>query len=135
MPRHPSVYGNLLREYIARNGAACWLVNTGWTGGSFGVGERMPIRITRGLLDAALDGSLDSAPMRTDPVFGFSVPTEVPGVDGKLLDPRSTWADKTAFDAQAGKLAQMFQTNFARFADQVDAEVLAAAPEMRHAAE
>ncbi len=93
MPRHPTVYGNLLRDRIAAGGATCWLVNTGWTGGSYGAAGRMPIKVTRALLAAALDGSLNSAPMRVDPVFGFEVPSQVPGVDPAILDPRSTWSD------------------------------------------
>ena len=100
MPRHPSVYGNLLRELIAAHGVDCWLVNTGWTGGAYGVGQRMPIAATRALLAAALDGSLDGAEFRTDPNFGFAVPVAVKGVDSAILDPRSTWADKAAYDTR-----------------------------------
>ncbi len=135
MPRHPSVYGNLLREKIARHGATCWLVNTGWTGGIFGVGHRMPIRATRALLAAALSGELDKVEFRTDPNFGFDVPVDVPGVDKKLLDPRQTWADKAAYDTTARKLVEMFQKNFSRFESHVDADVRAAQPEARVAAE
>ena len=93
MPRHPSVYGNLLKERIAKGGVQCWLLNTGWTGGKYGVGKRMPIKATRALLNAALDGSLNDAEFRKDPNFGFDVPVSVPGVDDKILDPRSTWAN------------------------------------------
>ena len=135
MPRHPSVYGNLLRDLIARHGVSCWLVNTGWTGGKYGEGSRMPIGATRALLTAALDGSLNAAPMRTDPVFGFEVPTDVPGVDGAILDPRSTWADPAAYDQQAQRLVAMFQNNFSKFETHVDPEVLDAAPDLRAAAE
>ena len=135
MPRHPSEYGNLLRELIARHGADCWLVNTGWTGGAYGTGKRMPIKATRALLAAALDGSLKTAEFRTDANFGFEVPTEVPGVDSAILDPRSTWADKAAYDRQAGRLAGMFTVNFGKFESHVDAAVLGAAPGMREAAE
>ncbi|MEJ8575035.1 phosphoenolpyruvate carboxykinase [Microbaculum marinum] len=135
MPRHPSVYGNLLRDLIARHGVSCWLVNTGWTGGRYGEGRRMPISVTRGLLTAALDGSLRSVPMRTDPVFGFEVPIEVSGIDPAILDPRSTWADPAAYDAQARKLVAMFQANFDKFDSHVDPEVRAAAPDMQAAAE
>ena len=88
MPRHPSVYGNLLKERIAKGEVDCWLVNTGWTGGKYGVGKRMPIKETRALLNAALDGSLKNAKFRKDPNFGFEVPVEVPGVDTSILDPR-----------------------------------------------
>ena len=94
MPRHPSVYGNLLKERIAKGGVACWLVNTGWTGGKYGVGNRMPIKATRALLNAALDGSLNDVEFRRDVNFGFDVPVAVPGVDTAILDPRGTWTDK-----------------------------------------
>ena len=99
MPRHPSVYGNLLRDLIARHHVDCWLVNTGWTGGKYGVGRRMPIRVTRRLLTAALDGSLSRADFRRDPYFGFAVPTSVPGVEPHILYPVKTWQDKAAFAA------------------------------------
>jgi phosphoenolpyruvate carboxykinase (ATP) len=135
MPRHPSVYGNMLRDLIARHKVDCWLVNTGWTGGKFGVGRRMPIKATRALLDAALSGALKSQPMRTDPVFGFQVPTALPGVDPAILNPRDTWADKAAYDAQARALVGMFGKNFAKFEVHVDADVKAAAPTLRQAAE
>jgi len=128
MPRHPSVYGNLLKERIARGGADCWLVNTGWTGGKYGVGHRMPIKATRALLDAALDGSLNHAEFRTDPNFGFKVPVAVPGVDSAILDPRATWADKAAYDAAAARLVDLFNDNFAQFAEHVDQGVRDAAP-------
>src|SRR5690606_34280508 len=135
MPRHPSEYGNLLRDLIARHGVDCWLVNTGWTGGKFGVGSRMPIKVTRALLTSALDGSLRNATFRTDKYFGFAVPTAVPGIDSKILDPVETWADKAEFDKTARSLVAMFQKNFAKFEDHVDAEVKAAAPDIKQAAE
>ena len=128
MPRHPSVYGNLLKERIAKGGVNCWLVNTGWTGGQYGTGSRMPIKITRALLNAALDGSLNSAEFRTDPNFGFKVPVAVPGVDSQILDPRATWADKAAYDATAKKLVGLFIDNFSEFAEHVDQSVLESAP-------
>lgn len=128
MPRHPSAYGDLLQSLIARHGVRCWLVNTGWTGGPYGFGERMPIRATRALLDTALDGSLSAAPMRTDPVFGFEVPIEVPGVDASILNPRNTWADTSAYDVQAARLAEMFIDNFAKFEGHVGQAVRDAAP-------
>ncbi|WP_323717029.1 phosphoenolpyruvate carboxykinase [Paracoccus aminovorans] len=127
MPRRPEVYGKLLQEKIAKTGAACWLVNTGWTGGAFGTGKRMPIKATRALLTAALDGSLNQVQFRKDPNFGFEVPVSVPGVDDKLLDPRQTWADGAAYDAQAKKLVAMFSDNFAQYADKIDDDVRAAA--------
>ncbi|MGE0213577.1 MAG: phosphoenolpyruvate carboxykinase [Parvibaculaceae bacterium] len=135
MPRHPSVYGNLLKEKIARHDVACWLVNTGWTGGAYGTGSRMPIAVTRALLSAALDGSLAGAPMRRDPKFGFEVPTAVKGVDPKILNPRETWADPRAYDEQAAKLVDMFVKNFSKFEAHVDADVKAAAPAFKAAAE
>ncbi|TNE59499.1 MAG: phosphoenolpyruvate carboxykinase [Alphaproteobacteria bacterium] len=128
MPRHPSEYGNLLRDLIAQHNVGCWLVNTGWTGGAYGEGSRMPIKATRALLAAALDGSLNGAEMRVDPNFGFEVPVAVSGVDTQILDPRSTWADAGAYDAQAQKLVAMFIDNFEKFLDHVDPDVKAAAP-------
>ncbi|AKM07292.1 phosphoenolpyruvate carboxykinase [Pelagerythrobacter marensis] len=128
MPRHPSVYGNLLKKRIAEGGVQCWLVNTGWTGGKYGVGQRMPIKATRALLNAALDGTLANAEFRRDPNFGFDVPVSVPGVDDGILNPRSTWADKDEYDRTAGKLVQLFIDNFAPFADHVDQGVRDAAP-------
>ena len=128
MPRHPSVYGNLLKERIAKGGVDVWLVHTGWTGGIYGVGKRMPIRVTRALLAAALDGSLNNAPFRTDPFFGFQVPITVPNVDMQILNPRDTWADKDAYDAKAKALVNLFIANFEQFADHVDAGVRDAAP-------
>ncbi len=130
MPRHPSVYGNLLKERIARGGVKCWLVNTGWSGGLAtmeGI-KRMPIKATRALLNAALDGSLNNAEFRQDPHFGFEVPVEVPGVDTKLLDPRGAWADPDAYDRTARDLVSKFIANFRQFADHVDEAVRAAAP-------
>jgi phosphoenolpyruvate carboxykinase (ATP) len=128
MPRHPSVYGNLLKDRIAKGNVSCWLVNTGWTGGKYGVGRRMPIRETRALLNAALDGSLDHAAFRTDENFGFEVPVAVPGVDSLILNPRDTWADKADYDATAAKLVKLFIDNFAKFEAHVDQSVREAAP-------
>ncbi len=130
MPRHPSVYGNLLKERIAKGGVQCWLVNTGWTGGKAtdpGI-KRMPIKATRALLNAALDGSLNGAEFRKDPNFGFEFPIAVDGVDSKILDPREAWTDKAAYDATAQKLVQQFIDNFAQFVDHVDEGVKEAAP-------
>src|SRR3546814_4840433 len=118
MPRPPSVYGNLLKERIARGGVDCWLVNTGWIGGRYGEGTRMPIKATRALLNAALDGSLNQAEFRTDPNFGFKVPVAVQGVDPAILDPRRTWADDQAYDAAAARLGDLLVENIAQFAGQ-----------------
>ena len=128
MPRHPSVYGNLLKERIYAGGVKCWLVNTGWTGGGYGVGHRMPIAATRALLNAALDGSLNNATFRVDPNFGFEVPTACPGVDPHILNPRDTWDNKEAYDATAQKLVRQFIENFAQFENHVDEGVRNAAP-------
>ncbi|WP_172327809.1 phosphoenolpyruvate carboxykinase [Mangrovicoccus sp. HB161399] len=127
MPRRPEVYGNLLRDKIAKHGATCWLVNTGWTGGAYGTGSRMPIKATRALLTAALDGSLNEATFRKDPNFGFDVPVTVPGVDAGLLDPRSTWTDKDGYDANAAKLVKMFSDNFEQYLAHIDEDVKAVA--------
>jgi len=128
LPRHPSEYANLLRDFIAKHHVDCWLVNTGWTGGKYGVGRRMPIRVTRRLLTSALDGSLNRADFRRDPYFGFAVPTSVPGVEPHILYPVKTWQDKAAFAETAKHLIAMFRENFKRFEDHVDDAVKAAAP-------
>ncbi len=135
MPRHPSTYGNMLRDLIAKHKVDCWMVNTGWTGGKFGVGSRMPIKATRALVEAALAGKLKTQPMRTDAIFGFQVPLALDGVDPKILNPRDTWADKAAYDAQAKALVDMFTANFAKFEAHVDGDVKAAGPALRQAAE
>ena len=126
LPQPPMVYARLLGEKLAEHDAAVWLVNTGWTGGPFGEGERMPIKATRALLTAALSGELDGVEYRTDEVFAFEVPVQVPGVDSSLLDPRSTWRDPDAYDAKARELATMFRDNFTRF--DADDDVVAAGP-------
>jgi phosphoenolpyruvate carboxykinase (ATP) len=129
MPQPPQVYARMLGDKLAEHGATVWLVNTGWTGGPFGQGHRMPIAATRALLEAALSGGLDDAEMRVDPVFGLEVPVAVPGVDPSLLDPRTTWDDPGAYDAKARELATMFRENFAkRFAADADEAVAAAGP-------
>jgi len=135
MPRHPSEYGNLLRDLIAQHQADCWLVNTGWTGGAYGTGTRMPIKATRALLSAALDGTLAHIEMRVDPHFHFRVPVSLPGVDQRILNPRDTWSDGAAYDAQATKLVAMFRDNFRKFEAHVGADVLQASPHLAHAAE
>ncbi|WP_299476328.1 phosphoenolpyruvate carboxykinase [uncultured Roseibium sp.] len=135
LPRHPSEYGNLLKKLIAEHNVDCWLVNTGWTGGAYGTGERMPIKATRTLLQAALSGALKGSEFRTDPNFGFEVPVSVPGVDPVILTPRETWDDRAAYDLQASKLVQMFVDNFEGFERHVDTTVLSAAPSLRTAAE
>jgi phosphoenolpyruvate carboxykinase (ATP) len=128
MPLPPGRYAELLGERLQRHGADVWLVNTGWTGGPAGVGHRMRLSHTRAMIEAALSGSLDAVPTRRDPVFGFDVPTAVPGVPDDVLDPRGTWADPAAFDAQSTKLAAMFNDNFRRFEGQVPEAVRNAGP-------
>jgi phosphoenolpyruvate carboxykinase (ATP) len=127
-PQAPTVYAKLLGEKLDRHDATVWLINTGWTGGAFGEGHRMPIEATRALLAAVLSGDLDAVDFRADPVFGFQVPTSAPGVDESLLDPRSTWADPEAYDRKARELAQMFADNFATKHATAPAEIAAAAP-------
>jgi phosphoenolpyruvate carboxykinase (ATP) len=135
MPRHPSVYGNMLRDLIILHDVDCWLVNTGWTGGKYGVGRRMPIEVTRRLLNAVLDGSLKDADFRTDPYFGFAVPTSLPGVEPHLLNPAKSWVDPAEFEETARKLVGMFAENFTRFETEVDDEVRDAQPRVAIAAE
>jgi phosphoenolpyruvate carboxykinase (ATP) len=115
LPQQPTVYARMLGEKLDEHGSAVWLVNTGWTGGPYGEGQRMPIAATRALLRAALEGELDAVEYREDPIFGLAVPVEVPGVDPTLLDPRSTWSDPEAYDKKARYLAERFKENFERF--------------------
>src|SRR4051794_7124545 len=130
LPQPPAVYARMLGEKLDRHGSTVWLVNTGWTRGPFGEGERMPIAATRALLEAALSGGLEGVAYRTDELFGFAVPREVPGVDSKLLDPRSTWRDPDAYDRKARELATMFRDNFTKFADDAGPDVTAAGPRL-----
>ncbi len=133
MSRHPVVYGNMLRDLIEQHNATCWLVNTGWTGGRYGVGQRMALPVTRTLVNLALAGHLDHVPMEQDPIFGFFRPTEAPGVNAALLRPRDTWSDKAAYDIQAHKLVALFADNFRKFVAHVDSNVRLAAPALRAA--
>ncbi len=129
MPQPPTVYAELLRERLEQHGATAWLVNTGWTGGPFGEGERMPIAATRALLHAALSGELHEAEFRVDDLFGFEVPLDVPGVLTRLLEPRSTWRDPDEYDRKARELAQKFTENFERrFAAETGPKIAAAGP-------
>jgi phosphoenolpyruvate carboxykinase (ATP) len=115
LPQPPSTYAQMLGEKLDEHQPRIWLVNTGWTGGPFGEGRRMPIAATRGLLRAALAGTLETAAFRVDPLFGFEVPVKVPGVNATLLEPRSTWSDPERYDRKARELARMFRHNFERF--------------------
>ncbi|HEC05982.1 MAG TPA: phosphoenolpyruvate carboxykinase (ATP), partial [Thiolapillus brandeum] len=128
MPLHPDRYAELLGQRLEEHGSTVWLINTGWTGGPYGVGERISIPYTRAMVNAVLDEKLDDAPMRKDPIFGFEIPLHVPGVPDEVLFPRDTWTDKAAYDAQELKLAKMFQENFRKYADQATEEILAASP-------
>ena len=128
LPRHPGEYAAMLEERLARHDVPVWLVNTGWTGGPYGTGERMNIDHTRTMVRAALNGELDSVAFTTDPIFGVEVPTSVPGVPTSILTPRDTWQDPAAYDRQAAQLARMFAENFALYADGVSEEVRAAGP-------
>jgi phosphoenolpyruvate carboxykinase (ATP) len=130
MSLHPTVYGRLLSENIAKNGTRVWLMNTGYTGGPYGVGKRMSIGHTRALLNAALDGKLDNVKYEKHPIFGVEVPTDAPGVPAQVLNPRETWADKGAYDEKARLLAKLFADNFQQFADQASPEVVAAGPKV-----
>jgi len=123
MPRHPSVYARLLGDKIRHTGAHCWLVNTGWSGGSYGVGTRMAIQHTRALVRAALDGRLAEVPTENHPIFGLAMPTACPDVPAEVLNPRNTWADKDAYDQTARELSARFEANFKQFEAYVDDEV------------
>jgi phosphoenolpyruvate carboxykinase (ATP) len=128
MALHPTAYAELFGRRVTEHGASCWLVNTGWSGGGYGVGERIAIKYSRALLRAAISGQLADVEYRTDPVFGLAVPRHAPGVPDELLDPRSTWADGAAYDAAAQDLARRFTDHFRDYADAAGAEVVAAGP-------
>lgn len=130
LPLNPNVYARGLGERIARHNARVWLVNTGWTGGAFGVGQRMKISHTRAMISAALSGALDSVGYQKHPVFNLDMPTSCLDVPSSVLDPRSTWSDKAAYDAQARKLATMFIDNFKTFEADVDPSVIKAGPQI-----
>ena len=115
LPLRPKVYAKLLGEKIAAHGSRVWLINTGWTGGPYGVGSRMKLGYTRAMIHAAFDGLLDDVAFETDPIFGLSIPTECPNVPAEVLNPRNTWADKDAYDAQATRLHGMFEANAKQF--------------------
>jgi phosphoenolpyruvate carboxykinase (ATP) len=131
MPLHPGVYARLLGEHINKLGVRAWLVNTGWSGGPYGVGARMKIGHTRAMVRAALSGALDGVAVDHDPIFGLGIPREVPGVPAEVLVPRNTWTDRAAYDAQARTLAEMFAKNFTTYASEVSPEIRAAAPRPR----
>ena len=129
MPMHPGVYADLLSDKMAEHGATAWLINTGWSGGSYGEGKRMKIKYTRAMLNAALDGELDDVEYVTDERFGFEIPTSCEGVPGEVLIPRQTWSSGESYDEMADKLASMFNKNFERYSEGVSEAVNAAAPQ------
>ncbi len=129
LPLPPQKYATMLGERLDRHGASCWLVNTGWSGGGYGVGSRMKLAYTRAMVRAALAGQLDDVPCRADPVFGLNVPQSCPDVPSEVLDPRGTWSDPNAYDAQAKKLAGLFVDNFRRM-DGVDPSLAQAGPRL-----
>ncbi|HEX5044202.1 MAG TPA: phosphoenolpyruvate carboxykinase (ATP) [Candidatus Polarisedimenticolaceae bacterium] len=131
LPMHPNVYAHMLGERIERHRPAVWLLNTGWTGGPYGTGRRIAIPHTRAMVRAALSGALPETAFRRDPNFGVQVPTAVPGVPEEVLDPRRTWTDGAAYDAQAARLAEMFRKNFERYGSEVDEDIRSAAPGTR----
>jgi phosphoenolpyruvate carboxykinase (ATP) len=126
MPRHPTIYARLLGERIAKHGAACWLVNTGWSGGRYGIGRRIEIAHTRAMLRTALDGRLAGVATTPDPNFGLHVPQACPGVPTEVLNPKATWADQAAYDETARAVAQRFEANFRQFEGQIDDKIKAA---------
>ena len=128
MVLHPTVYANLLKKRMEEHETRCWLVNTGWTGGPYGIGRRMKIQYTRTMVGAALDGTLAGAPTERHELFNLEVPTACPGVPDGVLNPRNTWADKAAYDKQARHLAELFKKNFERFSEGMDREIVAAGP-------
>jgi phosphoenolpyruvate carboxykinase (ATP) len=125
---HPSKYADLLAQKIKKHGSIAWLVNTGWTGGKFGIGKRMNLAHTRAVIDAINSGELLKSEFHTDPLFGFSIPTSCPGVPKEILNPRDTWNDKSAYDETAKNLAQLFQKNFTKFSEGCSSEIINAGP-------
>ncbi len=130
LPLHPTKYAEMLGNKLKESGANVWLINTGMTGGVYGVGKRMSLKYTRALITAALDGSLNNTTFETLPIFNFQIPTAVEGVPSEILNPRNTWTDKAAYDAKATELAVKFNENFKKYASQASAEILAAAPQV-----
>jgi phosphoenolpyruvate carboxykinase (ATP) len=130
LPLHPTKYADMLGERMKQHNVRVWLVNTGWSGGAYGTGQRMKLKFTRAMITAALRGELDNVAYREHPVFGVSMPDSCPNVPAEILDPRSTWADGAAYDATAEKLAKQFNDNFAKYRDGASEEILAAAPKV-----
>jgi phosphoenolpyruvate carboxykinase (ATP) len=130
MPLHPTKYAELLGEKMKEHSVNVWLINTGWSGGSYGVGSRMKLKYTRSMITAAMNGELADVDFKTHNVFGLAMPTSCPDVPTELLSPKDTWADKSKYDATAEKLAASFVKNFAQYADNANEEILAAAPKV-----
>ncbi|MEO0580623.1 MAG: phosphoenolpyruvate carboxykinase (ATP) [Bacteroidota bacterium] len=130
LPLHPTKYAEMLGEKIKTYGTTVWLVNTGWTGGPYGVGSRIKLKYTRAMITAALNGWLSGVDYKTDPVFNLSFPTSVPNVPAEVLNPRNTWADKAGYDAKAQELAKLFNENFAQYSDFANEEIMSAAPRL-----
>lgn len=130
MPLHPTAYGEMLSKKMQESGVTVWLVNTGWSGGSYGVGERMSLKITRALITNALEGKLDNVNYETHDIFGLNYPTECPNVPSDVLSPRNTWEDKAAYDKKANELAAKFVNNFEQFAENANEEIMAASPKL-----
>jgi phosphoenolpyruvate carboxykinase (ATP) len=128
LPLHPTKYAEMLGERMDKNDVNVWLINTGWSGGGYGVGERIKLKYTRAMITAALRGELDGVEYKTHAVFGLEMPTTCPDVPNEILDPRNTWTDKSAYDQKATELAQKFVDNFTKFSDYANAEIMAAAP-------
>jgi phosphoenolpyruvate carboxykinase (ATP) len=128
LPLHPSKYAEMLGKKMKASGAKAWMVNTGLSGGSYGVGKRMSLKVTRALINAALNGSLEQVNFEKHPIFGVMMPTSLEGVASEVLNPRNTWEDKAAYDATAKKLAAAFQENFKKFEQATAKEILEAAP-------
>jgi phosphoenolpyruvate carboxykinase (ATP) len=128
IPLHPAFYAEMLGRKMKEHKVNVWLVNTGWTGGAYGTGTRMSLKHTRSMITAALNGSLENVAFQKDPVFGMAVPQSCPNVPAEILNPRSTWDNKVAYDEAAKKLARLFTENFSKYADKVPAEILIEAP-------
>ena len=128
MPLHPTKYAEMLGEKMNKGKVNVWLINTGWSGGEYGVGSRIKLSYTRNMITAALRGQLDQVNYKEHDVFGLAMPTECPDVPTEILDPKNTWSDKAAYDKKAQKLAQAFVGNFEKFAEYANDEILSAAP-------
>ena len=131
MPLHPTKYAEMLGEKMDESGANVWLINTGWSGGEYGTGDRISLKYTRAMITSILNGELDNANFITHEVFGLNMPTSCPNVPSEILSPKNTWADKNAYDSKANELANTFNKNFAQFADNANAEILEAAPKAK----